>query len=809
MTVTTTLDRQYFDGNGSNKVFPFNFRFFTNDQIYVSLIAPDGTVTPQSLTTNYTLTGALQAGGGTVTMIVAPPFTMPATRVFVQRILSQTQPTSIRNQGKFYPEIHEDAFDRLTMLIQQALSGLNNALQLTSSQNGWNFLGYKGINVGAPTQPTDAATKDYVDASSQGNTSYTDNQILRTVRGGAGEVLTQLPPAASRANKVMGFDASGQPVGILPASGSGTELAIDLANPIDPFKGAGMIGYFGLTLADAMNRTRSIRTFGAVGAGADDTAAINSAETWLATSTINRPLCLVIDIPVRYTQQGKLGAITLIGISGWTIQWLGSGKILMDNLNAGLGTGGGLFASGPAKDITTINLNIEWVTKPTTRSTGDGFMFKGYPSDENCIENLRMLGRNRVKNAPQTSGIALGCKDPYFQAHVGIDGAADNLHLNACLRPVVMHNYGIRSGDDVMALVTYWHPTDIGGGGANWQTSRTPYNQPTLGEWNNTDFFIAGVSADNCNTNAGRLGGANGGTIGPIKADGTARGFIADAGIADGVQYKWSYLASRKIRIESVTEIGGTIGAFIQVFNRDLVLASADPTVFTDFDISVGPITSRSSSAYGAQVYGANNVTFDSVDSESAALAGILLQYSSGITFREVLGNGLITVEHACSNIQFGDVECNRVVLALGTGPSSDIRFGKVKSTESPVNAFRASRVAGLTIESLSAKNHNTSNGAANNAALEIQACTGVDVGGLTADSIYSNAKLLEIGGGSSAEIRANDVRISKIHGRLNRTDSGITIQGGAFGPLNIKYDGKWKNTTTGAWTSVTADTYA
>lgn len=293
MTVTTTLDRQYFNGDGSNKAFPFNFRFFTNDQIYVSLIAPDGTITPQSLTTNYTLSGALQAGGGTVTMIVAPPLTVPATRVFIQRVLSQTQPTSIRNQGKFYPEIHEDAFDRLTMLIQQALAGLANALQLTFSKTGWNFLGYKGINVGAPTDPTDAATKGYVDTSSQGNNSYTDSQILRTVRGGAGEALAQLPSAASRANKVMGFDASGNPIASLPASGSANELAIDLANGVDPAKGAAMVktglhvaGSGVTTLADKAARVAdAVLDFLADPTGASDsTAALLAFYTYcLAT----------------------------------------------------------------------------------------------------------------------------------------------------------------------------------------------------------------------------------------------------------------------------------------------------------------------------------------------------------------------------------------------------------------------------------------------------------------------------------------------------------------------------------------------
>ena len=181
MTVTTTLDRQYFDGDGSNKVFPFNFRFFTNDQIYVSLIAPDGTITLQNLTTNYTLSGALQAGGGTVTMLVAPPLTVPATRVFIQRILPQVQPTSIRNQGKFYPEIHEDAFDRLTMLIQQALAGLSNALQLTFSKTGWNFLGYRGINAADPINDQDVTTKSWVANQISGANSYAYSLYLKSI----------------------------------------------------------------------------------------------------------------------------------------------------------------------------------------------------------------------------------------------------------------------------------------------------------------------------------------------------------------------------------------------------------------------------------------------------------------------------------------------------------------------------------------------------------------------------------------------------------------------------------------------------
>lgn len=240
MTVSTTLDRQYFNGNGVTVAFPFNFRFLANSQIFVSLIDAAGGVTLQTLGVNYSLSGVNLAGGGTVTMFVAPAL---GVQLLVQRVLPATQETSIRNQGRFFPEIHENVFDTLTMLIQQALSGLSNALQRNTAGTAWNFLGLRGINAGSPINPTDVATKGYIDASSAGNNSYTDTQLTRTVRTQPGETLTTLPLASSRANKVMGFDASGNPVGVLPASGSGTELALDLANAVDPAKGASMVKY--------------------------------------------------------------------------------------------------------------------------------------------------------------------------------------------------------------------------------------------------------------------------------------------------------------------------------------------------------------------------------------------------------------------------------------------------------------------------------------------------------------------------------------------------------------------------------------
>lgn len=67
--------------------------------------------------------------------------------------------------------------------------------------------------------------------------------IRRTVRVGSSDPeLTALPPVSARALKVMGFDALGNPVGVVPQSGSGTELALDLASPVVG-KGPDMLGW--------------------------------------------------------------------------------------------------------------------------------------------------------------------------------------------------------------------------------------------------------------------------------------------------------------------------------------------------------------------------------------------------------------------------------------------------------------------------------------------------------------------------------------------------------------------------------------
>lgn len=118
MTVSTTTSTAQFDPNGVTINFPFAFRFFAATDLKVFWQKPDGTIQLLTLNSNYTVQGAGNDAGGSITTIGTP---LPNGLLVVSRIMVATQLTSFRNQGEFFAEIHEDAFDKLVMLVQQTI----------------------------------------------------------------------------------------------------------------------------------------------------------------------------------------------------------------------------------------------------------------------------------------------------------------------------------------------------------------------------------------------------------------------------------------------------------------------------------------------------------------------------------------------------------------------------------------------------------------------------------------------------------------------------------------------------------------
>jgi hypothetical protein len=121
-----------FEGNDSTVIFPFTFKVFNSDELYVVLTI-DGVETVLAWEVDYAVTlnpDQNAAPGGTVTLADA---LATGSTLTLTSDLEALQPLDLTNQGGFYPRVINNAFDRVTILIQQLKAVVSRTLKFPLS----------------------------------------------------------------------------------------------------------------------------------------------------------------------------------------------------------------------------------------------------------------------------------------------------------------------------------------------------------------------------------------------------------------------------------------------------------------------------------------------------------------------------------------------------------------------------------------------------------------------------------------------------------------------------------------------------
>ena len=202
MTISSTTVKNSYSGNDSTTSFAYNFKIFADSDLIVIIRSSTGTETTKTLTTHYTVAGAGDASGGSITTTAG---NTPATgeTVVIIRNVPQTQAIDYIANDPFPAETHEEGLDRGTMTIQQMQEALDRSFKVSRT------------NTISSAEFTDSAT--------------------------------------DRASKTLGFDSSGDLTTVadfLPAGGDSAQFTYSTTTT-DSDPGSGIIRFNNTTLGSA------------------------------------------------------------------------------------------------------------------------------------------------------------------------------------------------------------------------------------------------------------------------------------------------------------------------------------------------------------------------------------------------------------------------------------------------------------------------------------------------------------------------------------------------------------------------------
>lgn len=570
-----------------------------------------------------------------------------------------------------------------------------------------------------------------------------------------------------------------------------------------------------------------ITDYGAVGDGVtDDSAAIKAAQAALTSGD-------TLYIPpgdYRFAQQHPAGnaAILLEGLSNVTVDFAPGARLLMDNLDAnGYGTSHGIRVEGAASNVAILNPTIEWVTRPSARSFGDGISVLGWPSDTpppagwtgstGTVQFVSIVN-GRVVNAPQTGAVIMGASDVTVTNFTAIGTLADGLHFNADRRVTVDGLVALNTGDDGLAFVTYYDASQT------WTYGPTdgPFNQAGLGEWNNGGSMASHISVTGGRANGVRVQGGYDITISDVTVNGKDNGIQVNSAMATAPG-DWTSLASRDIDISDVTISGAQTGIVLATNNID----GTEDSRWWDFSgVSISDVTIHGSKNWslavetpGTTTSKLAGVTLRNIDADAYDVDGPYTGGNGGILLASlhdsvidnvhlesdhaadinVLGAGQLRGGVAVEDLPSSNLEVNDLVLQ---GPGriliqdiAGVQFGNVASYGAQGSAVVLFRVKDATFDDVIS--YLPGRGSGDARGVQILQVYDVDIANIevtTDDHVGSSWWAIELGGGNPNQIAGAGVRVENVTYVSGRDDtsSDIVVQGGPYGPVDWYVNAHW-----------------
>ena len=126
MTVSSSTNKVQYTGNSSTTVFAYTFKIFNQNDLTIIIRSANGTETVKTITTHYTVSGVGSAGGGNITMLTAP---VTGETITILREQDLVQEFDLVPNDPFPAQLMEDALDKLTFMVQQHSEELDRSIK--------------------------------------------------------------------------------------------------------------------------------------------------------------------------------------------------------------------------------------------------------------------------------------------------------------------------------------------------------------------------------------------------------------------------------------------------------------------------------------------------------------------------------------------------------------------------------------------------------------------------------------------------------------------------------------------------------